>query len=152
MHSAVTDACARAGGASEPEPFENELEEALKPIRVLIADDEPTLRLALSMFLVRHGYEVGEAGNADQAFEMATKGGFQVAMVDVRMPGDGIALLRRLEDAGWTGNAILMTGDPMQPGVRDEIDNGRPYLTKPFDMMAAVRLIASLHDSAVKTN
>jgi DNA-binding NtrC family response regulator len=125
----------------------------LKPIRVLIADDEPILRLALSIFLLRQGYEVEQAEDAEEAFQMATSGRFHIAMVDVRMPGDGIALLHRLDAAtGWTGQAILMTGDHTQPRVRDEVRKGRPYLTKPFDMMAAVRLIESLCQSTVETN
>lgn len=116
-----------------------------RPVRVLVADDEPTLRLALSMFLGRHGYEVEQAEDADQAFQLATRKRFDVALVDVRMPGDGLSLLDRLGEAPeWTGSAILMTGDQTLPRVRDEIRAGRPHLTKPFDMMEAVRLIEKL--------
>ncbi|MEX2584375.1 MAG: histidine kinase dimerization/phospho-acceptor domain-containing protein [Gemmatimonadota bacterium] len=122
-----------------------EVSDAPRPSRVLIADDEPTLRMALSMFLERHGYEVEQASNADEAFDLARTGRFDVALVDVRMPGDGIVLLDRLdEEPGWSGRAILMTGDHTHSRVRDEIRRGRPHLTKPFDMMDAVRLVDAL--------
>ena len=69
------------------------------------------------------------------------------------MPGDGISLLHRLDEAdSWTGHTILMTGDHTQARVCDEIRKGRPYLTKPFDMMAAVQLIESLRRSRLQTN
>lgn len=123
-----------AAGASAP-----------RPARILVADDEPTLRLALAMFLARHGYQVDQAEDAEQAYRMTRRTEYDVALVDVRMPGDGIALLERLDiEPHWHGRTILMTGDQTQPRVRQEIRAGRPHLTKPFDLTDAVRLIESL--------
>lgn len=114
-------------------------------VRVLVADDEPTLRLALAMFLGRHGYEVDQAEDVEQALKMFTSRDYDVAFVDVRMPGDGLALLARLDDLpDWHGHAILMTGDQTQPRIREELRGGRPHLIKPFDMMDAVRMIESV--------
>jgi CheY-like chemotaxis protein len=114
-------------------------------VRVLVADDEPTLRLALSMFLGRHGYEVDQAEDVEQALKMFASREYDVAFVDVRMPGDGLALLARLDDLpDWHGHAILMTGDQTQPRIREELRGGRPHLIKPFDMMDAVRMIESV--------
>ncbi|MEX2570443.1 MAG: ATP-binding protein [Gemmatimonadota bacterium] len=132
---------------TEPPPREVPIE-APTPFRVLVADDEPTLRLALTMFLDRHGFEVEQAEDATEAYRMATSRSFDVALVDVRMPGDGLVLIERLESsADWSGHAVLMTGDHTATRVRDEIRRGRPHLTKPFDMMEAVRLIERLSGS-----
>ena len=142
----VPRAIRRNGSAPVAAPqIEVEEPEEEHAIRVLVADDEPTLRLALAMFLGRHGYEVEQAEDADQAFQLAIRRPFDVALVDVRMPGNGLTLLDRLAEAPeWGGIAILMTGDQTLPRVRDEIRAGRPHLTKPFDMMEAVRLIEKL--------
>jgi signal transduction histidine kinase/ActR/RegA family two-component response regulator len=114
-------------------------------VRVLVADDEPALRLALAMFLERHGYEVDQAEDAEHAMETLGCRDYDVAIVDVRMPGDGLTLLSHLDDLPqWHGHAILMTGDPTQPRIREEMRSGRPYLIKPFDMMDLVRMIESV--------
>ena len=128
--------------APAPAPEESPV---ARSVRVLVADDEATLRLALSMFLGRHGYEVDQAEDVDQAVALLAQGDYDVALIDVRMPGDGLTLIARLDESpGWSGRAILMTGDHTQARVREQISAGRPHLTKPFDMMDAVRLIESV--------
>lgn len=124
-----------------------------RAVRILVADDEATLRLALAMFLGRHGYEVDQAENVEQALKMLEQHEYDVALVDVRMPGDGLTLLSILDDSpDWTGQAILMTGDHTQARIRDEIRAGRPHLTKPFDMTDAVRLIESVRGDSSPAN
>lgn len=61
------------------------------PIRVLIADDEPALRGAIAELLAHEDglVLVGEAGDADQAIELAVARRPDVALVDVRMPAGG---------------------------------------------------------------
>lgn len=116
-----------------------------QPVKILIADDEPTLRLALTMFLGRHGYEIHQAEDVPSARKLIGEHNFEIALVDARMPGDGLTLLDELDRSpDWEGQAVLMTGDHSLPRVRDEVRAGRPNLTKPFDMMDAVRLIESL--------
>lgn len=130
-------------------PEQEEVEEG--PVRVLVADDEPTLRLALAMFLGRHGFEVAQAENVAEALKLVESEQFEVALIDVRMPGDGLTLIDRLDqDPAWQGQAILMTGDHTLARVREEIRSGRPHLTKPFDMMDAVRLVQKFSESGVE--
>jgi EAL domain-containing protein (putative c-di-GMP-specific phosphodiesterase class I)/CheY-like chemotaxis protein len=61
------------------------------PIRVLIADDEPALRLALADLLAHEDRValVGTAGDADEAIDLAGRLRPEVALVDVKMPGGG---------------------------------------------------------------
>ena len=61
------------------------------PIRVLIADDEPALRDAIASLLAHEDglVLVGEAGDADQAIELAVARRPDVALVDVSMPAGG---------------------------------------------------------------
>lgn len=124
-----------------------------QPVKILIADDEPTLRLALTMFLGRHGYEIHQAEDVPGARKLIADHDFEIALIDARMPGDGLTLLDELDRSpDWKGQAVLMTGDHSLPRVRDEVRAGRPNLTKPFDMMDAVRLIEGLTRSTGETS
>ena len=61
------------------------------PIRVLIADDEPALRVALADLLAHedHVVLIGTAGDADEAIQLADDARPDVALVDVKMPAGG---------------------------------------------------------------
>ncbi|WP_197140167.1 ANTAR domain-containing response regulator [Lysinibacillus sphaericus] len=55
--------------------------------RILIAEDEPIIRLDLKMLLRKNGYEVvGEAGNGDRAIELAFKLKPDLVLMDIEMP------------------------------------------------------------------
>ncbi|MGE7948775.1 ANTAR domain-containing response regulator [Lysinibacillus sp. NPDC093688] len=55
--------------------------------RILIAEDEPIIRLDLKMMLRKNGYEiVGEAGNGDRAIELAFKLKPDLVLMDIEMP------------------------------------------------------------------
>jgi two-component system NtrC family sensor kinase len=116
-----------------------------RALRVLVADDEATLRLALTLFLGRHGYEVVQAADAYEGHRLAAEQHFDVVLADARMPGDGIALLEKLDAIPHLrGRTILMTGDHTHPFAAEFVRTGRPHLTKPFDMTEAIRLVESL--------
>jgi nitrogen-specific signal transduction histidine kinase len=138
----------RAGAAPLSVPPEAIIPPAPQPqrvLRVLVADDEPTLRLAISLFLARRGHKVVQAGDAYEALRLARESDFDVALVDARMPGDGLALLEQLEAMpSLAGRTALMTGDLGRTRTTQGIPTGRPYLVKPFDMNEAVKLIEKL--------
>jgi two-component system NtrC family sensor kinase len=117
-------------------------------LRILVADDEAALRRALSMFLERRGHTVVQASNAHDALALAKTEVVDVALVDARMPGDGLALLEQLESLPeLRGRTALMTGDIGRPRTRQGIATGRPYLSKPFDMEEMVKLLETLAGS-----
>lgn len=133
---------------SQPAPRVAPVETPREPrrsLRVLVADDEPTLRLAIGLFLGRRGHQVTEAADAYEAFRLAQEQEFDVALVDARMPGDGLRLLEQLESIpSLSGRTALMTGDIGRTRTTQGIATGRPYLVKPFDMGEAVNLIEKL--------
>ena len=55
--------------------------------RILIVDDEETIRLALRKFLRSRGFEVEIAGSGEQALQLLDKDSFALMLCDVRMPG-----------------------------------------------------------------
>ena len=65
--------------------------------RILIADDEPSLRRVLSAILARQGHKVMTAENGQQALDLlAAERGADLIVTDLKMPGiDGMELLRR---------------------------------------------------------
>jgi two-component system, NtrC family, sensor kinase len=137
---------ARPAPVAEPEQAQpSEPGMAGRPLRVLVADDEPALRLAISMFLGRRGHTVVQAADAYEALRLAREQEFDVALVDARMPGDGLQLLERLESIpSLRGRTALMTGDLGRARTRQGIATGRPYLTKPFDMDEMTSLLETL--------
>jgi signal transduction histidine kinase len=132
--------------AAEREPAEGEEEPAMparaRRLRVLVADDESALRMAISLFLSREDHQVVEAPDAAQALRLAREQPFDVAVIDIRMPGDGLALLDALEEIpGLRDRTILMTSDATHPRVRSRLGSAQPALIKPFDMAEVVRLV-----------
>lgn len=114
-------------------------------LRVLVADDEPTLRLAVALFLRRHGHEVVEASNANDAFALAGEREFDVALVDARMPGDGVALVEKLQRIPkLRGRTILMSGDSRHVATAAGDDPDFHFVAKPFEMTEIVHLVERL--------
>ncbi len=58
-------------------------------VKVLVVDDEPSIRVLVSEILVRKGYEVFQAADAGEAEQIALREKPQVAIVDLVMPGTG---------------------------------------------------------------
>lgn len=116
-----------------------------RALRVLLADDEATLRMALRLYLERRGHRVTTAADADEAWTLATSQEFDVALVDARMPGDGVRLLERLEELpSLAGRTALMTGDLGRVRDTQGVSTGRPALAKPFRMEEMVSLLEAL--------
>jgi DNA-binding NtrC family response regulator len=110
--------------------------------RVLIVDDEPTVRRGLSRLLRAAGYEVEAIGDGDSAVRRLAAGGFDVVVSDISMPGlDGIALLRSLREKELDLPVILVTGQPSKDTAIKATELGAVrYLLKPFEAEA-------LHDA-----
>ncbi len=87
-------------------------------VRVLVVDDHPLFRLGLSLALTAEGFEVvGEAGDGEQAVQLARSAGAELVVMDVRMPGsDGIEACARLTE-GPDGPVVVMLTTHDEPGV-----------------------------------
>jgi len=103
--------------------------------RVLIVDDEPALRTALSVTLRAAGYDVTCAADAREALRLAGETVPDVVLVDLGLPDrDGTHVIRRLR--AWTDAPILVvsgrTGSRDVVGALDAGADG--YVTKPFSV------------------
>lgn len=105
--------------------------------RILIVDDEETIRKLLKSRLERDGFEVTTASSADEA-EAAIKstGGFGVVVTDLKMPGrDGFALTSAVKEANPQTRVIVITGHGEKTIAVQALRTGASdYLEKPFDM------------------
>ena len=76
--------------------------------KILIVDDETSMREFLSILLGREGYAVETAADAESALALLAERSFDLIISDVKMPGlDGIALLQRVKRS-WPDTAVLM--------------------------------------------
>jgi DNA-binding NtrC family response regulator len=83
-----------------------------RPLSVLLADDEESLRRILARELVRRGHRVIPAPDGRAALTLLEQEEFDVAVLDVRMPNlDGLSVLRQLKDELAAPEVILLTGN-----------------------------------------
>jgi DNA-binding response OmpR family regulator len=103
---------------------------------VLIADDDADHRELLTLALHRAGHEVVTADDAPSAMTALLAGGFDAALLDVRMPGEsGIELCRRLRADPATAllPVMLISADVNDQRILAALQAGADdYLSKPF--------------------
>lgn len=111
---------------------------ALRPSkpRVLIVDDEETIRLAFSRFLGMRGYEVETAASGDAAISLLTPGAFPLMLCDVRMPGlSGLDVVpRALELDPDVAILMLTAADDAQTATAALSGGAYDYLVKPVEL------------------
>ena len=103
--------------------------------KILIADDEQQLALAVKIRLQSRGYEVRTAANGQQALELAQQEQPDLVILDVLMPVmDGYSCLRELNTHFGRGKIpviILTARDRMKDLF--ELEGVEDYVIKPFD-------------------
>jgi two-component system nitrogen regulation response regulator GlnG len=103
--------------------------------RILVADDEPSIRWLLERLLRQAGHSVTVAEDGAAALARAGAEPHDLAFVDVRMPGlDGLEVLSRLKAAAPETAVIVMTAHGSVRSAVTAMQRGAyDYLTKPFD-------------------
>jgi DNA-binding response OmpR family regulator len=118
--------------------------------RVLVVDDEPQIRRALSVNLRARGYEVDTAASGEEALRQAAAQVPDLVVLDLGLPGiDGVEVIRGLR--GWTSVPIVVLS--VRDQERDKVaalDAGADdYVTKPFGIGELLaRLRAALRRAA----
>ena len=103
--------------------------------KLLIVDDEPIVRDSLGKWFREEGYEVAVAESASEALTRLVEHHWDLALVDIKMPGtNGIELQRRLHEIDPELLVIIMTGYASVETAVQALKNGAyDYVTKPFD-------------------
>ena len=114
--------------------------------RVLVADDDPDIRVFVSTTLRMEGFEVLEAADGSEAIEQALHGRPDIVVLDVMMPRlDGIEALQQLRSDGRISHlpVILVTSRAQPEDLLDGFGAGADdYVTKPFqpaELVARIR-------------
>jgi len=104
-------------------------------MRILLVDDDRVARVPLRDDIREAGYEVDEAGSAEEALDLLRRNPYDVVVTDLRMPGmDGIELLERVKAQRPDAEVIVITAyGTVQTAVRAMKLGAYEYLTKPFD-------------------
>lgn len=116
------------------------------PGRILVADDDPTVRRALCSVLESRNYEVAEAESGEQAIQMVAAGHYELILMDVDMPGmSGSAACRciRALEGDATGIPIVMvTASNEVDDLRAAMENDvSAYIIKPFAPSEVLRAL-----------
>jgi signal transduction histidine kinase/ActR/RegA family two-component response regulator len=116
--------------------------------RVLVVDDEPSIRDLLKAILQPIGHEVDDVADGRSAIEHVKANRYGVILLDVRMPDmGGVEVFQRLKEfAGSIATRVIfMTGDMMADETRAVLEQtGAPALAKPFepaDLLQAIEKV-----------
>ena len=103
-------------------------------IKILVVDDELSMREFLSILLEREGYEVSVAGSSGDALRMMDSGLFDLVLSDVNMPGlSGIELLARIKEQSPETAVLMLTAFSTAEQAVEAMKLGAyDYIGKPF--------------------
>lgn len=112
---------------------------------VLVVDDEPSIREPLTEYLRANGFTAREAGTAAIARHELSRGGVDIVLLDIMMPGqDGLSFTREVRAAGRLP-IILLTAMAEDTDRIVGLEMGADdYITKPFnprELLARVRAV-----------
>ncbi|MCK4427052.1 MAG: sigma-54-dependent Fis family transcriptional regulator [candidate division Zixibacteria bacterium] len=104
--------------------------------RILIVDDEKSQRDMLAGFLEKEGYSIATAESGFEAIELCENKYFEVALIDLKMPGmDGIELLQKLKEMNPEIQAIMITAHgSIETAVEAMKLGAYHYVNKPINL------------------
>ncbi|MCM8800541.1 MAG: response regulator [Candidatus Omnitrophica bacterium] len=112
-------------------------QDKIKKTKILVVDDEKSIRDFLRLFLKKKGYtNVRTVENGQEALKAIQKEEFNLVLLDVKLPGmDGIELLRQIKKINKDTAVIMITGYPDEKKVKEAMQEGAyDYIIKPFDL------------------
>jgi len=102
--------------------------------RILIIDDQETIRKSLKLALEREGYLVETAENGQEAIRKSKEEFYNLALVDLRLPDmDGLELLTKMRETVPKMVKIVITGYPSLENAIEAVNKGADgYVIKPI--------------------
>jgi len=121
--------------------------------RILIADDEESIRWVLSKALKKKGFSVDVAEDGRQALSLFRSNSYDLAVLDIKMPGiQGLELLKKFHEEQPDILVVIMTAESTMENAVAAMKHGAyDYLTKPFDLDALDAIILKAQKAAAVT-
>ena len=115
----------------------------MKP-RILLVDDDRLLREVIGDFLLMQDYDVDLAEDANIALSFFDPGKYQLALIDLVMPGmNGLELMSQLMSIDPEIFCIIMTGYPsVETAYKSMVDGASDYIIKPFQLKELLETIS----------
>ena len=119
-------------------------------MRVLIIDDERSIRNTLKEILEFEGHQITLAADGAEGLEAASSASFDVIFCDIKMPGmDGIEVLDKLMAMGIDSSVVMITGHGSVDTAVECIKKGAfDFIQKPLDLN---RILITLKNATEKT-
>lgn len=119
--------------------------------KVLIVDDEPLIRMDAASVLEDAGFDVIEAGDADEAIDILNStSGIWAVFTDVDMPGsmDGIRLAHAVRNRWPPVHIFVMSGHRIVEAA--DLPAGGRFFSKPYDSVAVIAAFRELHSKTAQ--
>jgi DNA-binding NtrC family response regulator len=123
-----------------------------RKIKILIADDEIKFLNSLAKRLELRGFEVTKAENGGEALDCATRSRFDLAMIDLKMPGaNGKQVLELLKETNDYVEVIIMTGHGSAEAAAECMKLGAfSYLPKPYELEKIIETLRQAYAARLK--
>ncbi len=120
-------------------------------MKLLVIDDERSIRNTLKEILEFEGHQVFTAADGQEGLEMATNGGYDVIFSDIKMPNiDGMELLDKLSEANVDASVVMISGHGSIDTAVECIKKGAfDFIQKPLDLN---RILITLRNATDRTN
>jgi DNA-binding NtrC family response regulator len=105
-----------------------------EPTRILVIDDDESVRKVLTTILKEEGYVVDTAENGKEAIEKTKTNSYSLALIDVRLPDmEGTKLLAAINETSPKMVKIMVTGYPSMRSAIEAVNKGADgYILKPI--------------------
>ena len=114
-----------------------------KNARILIVDDDESIRKTMKAILEDEGYQVDLAASGKEAVQRTNDTAYNLALIDIRLPDmEGINLLTAMKETTPKMVKIIMTGYPsLQNAIEAVNRDADAYVLKPFDVDKVLQTI-----------
>lgn len=114
-----------------------------EPARILVVDDDASIRSTLSAILEEEGYVVDTAENGEEAIKRSNTQFYNLALIDIRLPDmEGTQLLTALKETIPPMVKIIVTGYPSLRNSVEAVNKGADgYIFKPVDVEKLLKTI-----------
>jgi len=114
-----------------------------KHARILVVDDDESIRKTIKAILENEGYIVDLAATGSEAIQKTNEKAYNIALLDIRLPDmEGVELLKLIKDTVPHTRKIMVTGYPsMQNAVAALNKNADAYLTKPVNVEKLLNIV-----------